>query len=113
MTYVNNPDFAQFEQQSQDIDLILLKLLEHTDDSILHNNDFCIDIDTSRKQLEIISGNATQNTTTTKIIDTYCEFGCDEQTGKCKGTEQETAILFIIILIVIIGFFLWARARWF
>ena len=112
-TYVNNPDFSQSDELANDVDLILLKLLDHTDTSILHNNDFCIDDSTSRKQLEIFSGNSTINSTTTKKIDTFCANGCDNQTGKCNLTSSQSDILFIVIIIVLIGFFLYARQRWF
>ena len=98
-TYINNPDFTPINNMENEIELIFAKVYE---DNILSNHDYCINQNTSRKQLSIFTGNSTSNSTTTKMIDTYCNEGCDNQTGKCKMTEFDSGI---IVLIVLIGLF--------
>ncbi len=108
ITYINDPDFTDLNQAFDEIELIFAKVYE---DNILHNTDFCIDNETSRKQLELFTGNVTSNTTTTKFIDTHCDLGCSNQTGKCNAPEFQSTILglLIIIAIIVVGYILLRR----
>lgn len=110
-TYINNPDFSSINNMESNIDLIFAKVYEG---DILSNHDFCINSNTSRKQLEIFTGNSTLNTTTTKYIDTYCEMGCDNQTGYCQSKGFESGLFALIIIFVLLGIgFLLVRSKGF
>ena len=103
-TYINNPDFSNFTSQTAEqlglLNLIFSKVYE--DGNILRNDDFCIDDSTSRKQLTTSSN----STVTQRNIDTFCQDGCDNETGKCRIKGFQADLLFIIIIFAIIGVFL-------
>jgi len=107
MTYVNDPDFADLEDHLGTVDLIFAKVHE---DNILKNDDFCSSANTSRKQLtlftETTSDNETSNTTSLKLIDTFCDLGCNNQTGFCNQPESQITFFYVLVIFVIFGIFL-------
>ena len=99
ITYVNNPDFSEIDEHFSTTDLIFSQVYEG---NLLSNHDFCaLNNTVSRKQL-IFFNNVT-NVTSQRNIDTFCDLGCDNNTGKCSQTPLQSSIWAFVTVFIIIA----------
>ena len=111
-TYVNNPDFGSINYMEDQIDQIYIKTV--LGQNLVSNHDYCSDNSTSRKELTFFVGNSTLNTTTTRMIDTKCPYGCDIKTGFCNPSPSESSFYvggFIIGCFALVCIVIWKFAR--